>query len=122
MKHSLRIAIADDEADMRLYLERVLPRLGHEVVSVAANGEELVEQCLRLRPDLVISDERMPVMNGRDAGYKIAQEYPVRFIMISAYGGGDCNTEPPHVHASLLKPVKLADIQAAITQVVAESA
>ncbi|MFM2094029.1 MAG: hypothetical protein RIS70_1153 [Planctomycetota bacterium] len=121
MNKSLRIAIADDEADMRMYLERILPRLGHEVVAVAANGQELVEQCLRVRPDLVISDERMPIMNGKEAGMKIVQEYPVRFIMISAYGGGATTAEAPHVLANLLKPVKLADIQAAISQALPEA-
>ena len=44
---ALRIAVADDEPDMREYFERILPRLGHEVVSVAATGTELVEHCRR---------------------------------------------------------------------------
>lgn len=39
MSLNLRIAIADDEADMRDFLERMLPRCGHQVVSVAENGE-----------------------------------------------------------------------------------
>ena len=42
MNESLRISVADDEPDMRDYFRKVLQRLGHRVVSVASNGEELV--------------------------------------------------------------------------------
>jgi response regulator NasT len=45
MTEPLRIAVADDEPDMRDYFARILPRLGHQVVASAANGEELVARC-----------------------------------------------------------------------------
>ncbi|MEX2027765.1 MAG: response regulator, partial [Pirellulaceae bacterium] len=60
MNRSLRIAIADDEIDMRDYLARILPRMGHKVVSAAATGQELIEHCRQFHPDLVITDIRMP--------------------------------------------------------------
>ena len=48
----LRIVVADDEPDMREYFERILPRMGHEVVAAASNGRELLElsepKCPRL--------------------------------------------------------------------------
>ena len=50
MNPSLRIAVADDELDMRDYFKKSLPRLGHQVVAVAQNGRELVEQCKALPP------------------------------------------------------------------------
>ena len=43
MSKSLRISIADDEPDIRDYLARILPRLGHEVVSAAENGRQECE-------------------------------------------------------------------------------
>ena len=49
-RQKLRIAVADDERDTREYLREVLPRLGHEVVAIAANGRELVEQARTARP------------------------------------------------------------------------
>ena len=52
MTKGLRIAVADDELDMRDFFERMLKRLGHQVVSVAENGRELVKHCRELRPDL----------------------------------------------------------------------
>ena len=45
MNLSLRIAVADDEPDMRDYFKKSLLRLGHQVVAVAKNGRELVELC-----------------------------------------------------------------------------
>ena len=67
MSRALRIAVADDEPDMRDYFRTILPRLGHEVVAVAETGRELVEQCRATRPDLVITDIKMPDMDGIDA-------------------------------------------------------
>ena len=45
MNRSLKIAVADDELDMRDYFQQILPLLGHQVVAVAETGRELVEQC-----------------------------------------------------------------------------
>ena len=64
MKKSLRIAVADDELDMREFFQRMLSRNGHQVVSVAENGRQLVEQCRELQPDLVITDIKMPDLDG----------------------------------------------------------
>ena len=54
MKAGLRIAVADDEPDMREYFEKCLKRLGYQVVAVAENGRDLVEACRQTQPDLVI--------------------------------------------------------------------
>ena len=64
MKRGMRIAVADDEPDVRDYFRRMLPRLGHDVVGGAANGRELVELCREHKPDLIIADVRMPEMDG----------------------------------------------------------
>jgi CheY-like chemotaxis protein len=82
----LRISIADDEPDMRDFLARILPRLGHEVVSAAENGRQLVADCQRLAPDLVITDVRMPGIDGLAAIAEIrsARPVPVPVIVITA--------------------------------------
>ena len=55
MTRSLKIAVADDELDMRDYFQQILPLLGHQVVAVAQTGRELVDLCATTRPDLVIT-------------------------------------------------------------------
>ena len=67
MTRSLRIAVADDEPGMRDYYQEILPLLGHQVACVAQTGRELVERCRDARPDLVITDIKMPDMDGIDA-------------------------------------------------------
>jgi response regulator NasT len=116
MTPNLRIVVADDEPDMRDYFQKILPRLGHQVVAAAANGGELIEQCRALDPDLVITDIKMPDMDGIEAANQIYQKRPVPIILVSAYhttklierAGAD------HVLGYLVKPIKQADLEPAI--------
>lgn len=116
MNGALRIAVADDEADMRDWFERMLPTLGHQVVSVAENGKELVEHCRELRPDLVITDIKMPDMDGIDAAIAICRERAVPIILISAYHDAELidRAEADHVQAYLVKPIGKAALAPAI--------
>ncbi|MFZ5830101.1 MAG: ANTAR domain-containing response regulator [Planctomycetota bacterium] len=113
---SLRIAVADDEADMRDYFARVLPVLGHEVVAVARNGRELVEQSLIARPDLLVVDVRMPVMDGLEAVREICAAIPTPAIVVSAYSDAELVRRAMEecVMAYLIKPIKQTDIEPAI--------
>ena len=116
MTDTLRIAVADDEADMCDWFERMLPTLGHQVVSVAENGRELVEHCRTLQPDLVITDVKMPDMDGIDAAFTICRERPVPVILVSAYHDPELikRAEADHVMAYLVKPIGQAALEPAI--------
>ena len=112
MSQSLRIAIADDELDMRDYFQQVLPRLGHTVVAVARDGMELVELCRTKSPDLVITDIKMPEMDGIDAAIQIYHEKPVPVILVSAFNDAALieRAESDHIMGYLVKPIKQADL------------
>jgi response regulator NasT len=112
MTEPLRIAVADDEPDMRDYFSRILPRLGHRVVAVAATGAELVEKCRAERPDLVITDIKMPDLDGLDAAAAITRERPVPVILVSAYHDAELvrRAEADHVMGYLVKPIKQNDL------------
>ena len=116
MKSVLRIAVADDEPDMRDYFKKSLPRLGHQVVAVAQTGRELVEQCRATNPDLVITDIKMPDMDGIDAAIDIYQERPVPIILVSAYSDPEliARAEADHILGYLVKPIKQADLEPTI--------
>jgi response regulator NasT len=116
MTRTLRIAVADDEPDMRDYFGRCLKRLGHEVVAVTTNGQELVVQCRALQPDLVITDIKMPELDGIDAAAQIYQDRPVPVILVSAHHEPALieRAEQDHVLAYLVKPIRQADLETAI--------
>jgi two-component system, response regulator PdtaR len=116
MTQSLRIAVADDEFDMRDFFERMLKRCGHQVVSVADNGRELVEHCRELNPDLVITDIKMPEMDGIEASREICRERPIPVILVSAHQDAKLieRAEANSVLAYLVKPIGPDDLVPAI--------
>lgn len=113
----LRIVIADDEENMREYLLRLLPRLGHEVVAAVENGQALVAACFEHRPDLVVTDVSMPELDGIDAALALRDVVPAPVILISAHQDPEvlARASAAGVRAFLTKPVKRADLDAAIT-------
>jgi response regulator NasT len=117
MSRSLRIAVADDEPRMREYFARILPRLGHEVVAAASTGRELVERCLQLHPDLIVTDINMPDLDGIDAANELYRHEPVPVILVSAHHDPELirRAEADHILAYLIKPIKQADLEPAIT-------
>lgn len=120
MLTALRIAVADDEPDLRDYYQKMLPRLGHEVVSVASTGRELVNDCFRLHPDLVITDQRMPDMDGIAAVELINQELHIPVILITAVVESKIAAvlEAEHIITYLIKPIKMAELAPAITHAI----
>lgn len=116
MIRPLKIAVADDEPDMRDYFATVLPRMGHEVVAVARNGRELIERSAATDPDLLILDIKMPEIDGLQAAARISEQEPVPAIVVSAYHDPGLfeRATADHVLAYLVKPIKQADLEAAI--------
>src|SRR5262249_29155639 len=116
MTRALRIVVADDEPDMRQYFQRMLPRLGHKVVATATTGRELVDLCRAEKPDLVITDIKMPDLDGIEAALQIEEHRPVPIILISAYHDAALiqRAEANHVLGYLVKPIKQADLEPSI--------
>jgi len=82
-----KVLVVDDAAFMRLVMKEILEKNGHEVVGEAENGAEAVEQYGRLKPDVVMMDITMPVMEGIDAVQLIREMDPeANIIMCSAMG------------------------------------
>ena len=87
----IRILIADDHAVVRAGLASIL-RFAKDiqVVGSATNGREAVEKTGELKPDVVIMDLMMPVLNGADASSRIAELYPGTHILIlTTYGSAE---------------------------------
>ena len=114
MCKSLRISIADDEPDIRDFLGRILPRLGHAVVSSASNGRQLVADVQRESPDLVITDVRMPELDGLAAVQAIRCGRQLPVIVISAHQEASAGPiDGPTLF--LTKPISSQSLQGAIS-------
>jgi response regulator NasT len=116
MSRPLKIAVADDEPRMLEFYRETLPRLGHEVVTAARAGRELVEQARAVRPDLIITDIKMPDMDGIDATRQICQDEVIPVILVSAFSDPDLieRAGSNYVMAYLVKPIKPTDLEPAI--------
>jgi two-component system, response regulator PdtaR len=116
MTDALRIAVADDESRMRDYYREILSLLGHRVTCAAPTGRDLVRCCRDDRPDLVITDIKMPDMDGIEAAREICRDEPIPIILVSAYHAPDLfeRARVGHVVAYLVKPIEQADLEAAI--------
>jgi response regulator NasT len=115
MTKSLRIVLADDERDTREYLQELLSRWGHQVAA-AGSGRQLAELCRAVNPDLVITDVRMPDLDGIEAALQVNRDREVPVILVSAFHDPAllARAAAPHIMAYLTKPIKEADLQAAV--------
>jgi response regulator NasT len=112
----LRVAVADDEKDIREYLEEVLPRLGYEVVASASTGREMASRVRQTKPDLVITDIRMPDMDGIDLASAINRDARYAVILVSAHHDEELvrRAAADHIMAYLIKPINEAHLKTAI--------
>ena len=79
---SVRIVLADDHEIVRAGMKAMLEAsCGIEVVGEARNGEEAITQARHLRPDLVVMDVSMPVLDGAAATVRLARELPALKVL-----------------------------------------
>ena len=116
MTPGLKIVLADDDAKFVQFCQETLCKLGHQVVGTASTGAELVAQCQAASPDLVITDIKMPDMDGIEAARQIYQRTALPFILISGYQDPDFleRAGASYILAYLVKPIKGKDLQPAI--------
>jgi DNA-binding NarL/FixJ family response regulator len=82
------VLIADDQALVRVGLRKILEAEPETtVVGEAADGEDAVSEARRLRPDVVLMDIRMPVLDGIEATRRIVTAQPgTRVLMLTTFG------------------------------------
>ncbi|HEY8532445.1 MAG TPA: response regulator [Micromonospora sp.] len=111
-----RVLIAEDEALIRLDLAEMLAEEGYEVVGEASDGETAVRLAEELRPDLVILDIKMPVLDGLAAAERIAAARIAPVIILTAFSQRDLveRARAAGAMAYLVKPFQKSDLVPAI--------
>jgi response regulator NasT len=116
------VVVADDDRTMAELLATNLRRLGHRVAGIAWNGKEAVDLVLKTRPDVVVMDIHMPVLDGIEAARQILAEQLVPIVMST--GMSDAMTVHRAIDLNLIsylvKPFSPAQLKVAVQLAVAQ--
>ncbi len=111
-----RVVVAEDEALIRLDLVEMLREEGYEVVGEAGDGETAVRLAEELKPDLVILDIKMPIMDGLAAAERIAGARIAPVIILTAFSQRDLveRARAAGAMAYLVKPFSRRELVPAV--------
>ncbi|KAB2807546.1 response regulator [Pimelobacter simplex] len=110
------VVIAEDETLIRMDLAEMLAEEGYDVVGQAGDGQRAIELAEELRPDLVILDVKMPVLDGIAAAEAIASRRIAPVVMLTAFSQRDLVERAREAGAMsyLVKPFSQSDLVPAI--------
>jgi two-component system, response regulator PdtaR len=116
----LRVLVAEDEALIRLDLVEMLREEGYDVCGEAADGQAAVEMATALRPDLVVMDVKMPVLDGLSAAEQIVTARIAPVVILTAFSQRDLveRAREAGAMAYLVKPFQKKDLLPAIEMAV----
>jgi AmiR/NasT family two-component response regulator len=118
------VVIAEDEALIRMDLAEMLTEEGYDVVAQVGDGAKAVELAETLRPDLVILDVKMPVLDGITAAERIASQRIAPVVILTAFSQRDLveRARDAGAMAYLVKPFSKSDLVPAIEMAVSRFA
>jgi two-component system, response regulator PdtaR len=118
------VVIAEDEALIRMDLAEMLNEEGYDVVAQVGDGAKAVELAETLRPDLVILDVKMPVLDGITAAERIASQRIAPVVILTAFSQRDLveRARDAGAMAYLVKPFSKSDLVPAIEMAVSRFA
>jgi two-component system, response regulator PdtaR len=111
-----RVVIAEDEALIRLDIVEMLREAGYEVVGEAPDGEQAVRLAEEHRPDLVVMDVKMPVLDGISAAERIAGARIAPVVLLTAFSQQELveRARDAGAMAYVVKPFTSADLLPAL--------
>ena len=110
------MVVAEDEALIRLDIVEMLREAGYEVVGEAGDGEEAVRLAEEHRPDLVVMDVKMPVLDGISAAERIAGARVAPVVLLTAFSQRELveRARDAGAMAYVVKPFSSADLVPAL--------
>ena len=110
------VVVAENEALIRMDIVEMLADAGYRVVAQAENGEQAVALAAEHRPDLVLMDVKMPVMDGITAAEQIAAERIAPVVLLTAFSQRELveRAREAGAMAYVVKPFTVEDVVPAI--------
>ena len=117
-----RIILVDDEEEVRKSIIHKIDwnAVGFQVVGDAENGEDALEKIELLEPDVVLTDIRMPYMDGLTLSEKIRQKYPsMKIVIFSGYDDFEYAQRAIKLNVTeyILKPVNVEELTAILKKI-----
>ncbi len=119
-----RILVVDDEASVVSAFQSGLTKLLKCQVAIATDAEQALQLFEQQPFDVLITDYKMPGMDGMTLATRVRQTYPLtRIIMITAYGGDELREQAARVSIQCIldKPVKLTEVGNAVLEALEQS-
>jgi CheY-like chemotaxis protein len=111
----LTVLVVDDEPMVRNVVDRLLSLAGHTVIS-AESGPAALDEMRNRRFDVVITDQGMPEMSGRELAHHLHEEYPETPVILLT-GDTDLSVDDAEIRRVLAKPFRAEDLADAIRSV-----
>ncbi|MBD2864922.1 response regulator transcription factor [Paenibacillus oceani] len=123
----VKLMIVDDESIIRKGIRTSIDwwKLDVDIVGEARNGKEALELCEQLKPDIVVTDIRMPHMDGLELARQLKERVPqTKIVIISGYDDFDYARQALKIGVNeyLMKPVGATELEALITKISEEIA
>lgn len=117
-----KIMLVDDEEEVRKSIVRKIDWLdaGFEVIGDAENGEDALEKIEQIEPDVVLTDIKMPYMDGLTMAEKIRQNYPsVKIVIFSGFDEFEYAKKAIRLNVIeyILKPVNVEELTAILKKI-----
>ena len=111
-----RVVVAEDEAVIRLDIVEMLREVGYDVVGEASDGESAIRLAEELRPDLVVMDIKMPILDGISAAERIARARIAPVVLLTAFSQKELveRARDAGAMAYVVKPFTSADLVPAL--------
>ena len=111
-----RVVVVEDEALIRLDVVEMLTEAGYEVVGQAGDGEAGIRVVRETRPDVVLMDVKMPILDGISAAETLSADAIAPIVLLTAFSQSDLveRALAAGVQGYVVKPFSMADLRPAI--------
>lgn len=115
MDHIYTVLLVDDEEEVIQTISRKIPwtEMGFQILGYALNGVKALEMAEEMQPDVVMTDIRMPYMDGLELSRRLKQEYPtIHILLFTGFDEFEYAKEAIHLELDdyILKPMNAREL------------